>query len=375
MDEIKATFRETPNTVIWFHCASLGEFEQGRPLMEAIKKKQPSKKIVLTFFSPSGYEIRKNYQGVDYVYYLPLDTRQNAQQVLQILQPAFAIFVKYEFWYHYLKTLQERQIPTYLIAGIFRPTQVFFQWYGRWYLNLLSYFTHLFVQEAASKDLLIAHGISKVSIAGDPRIDRVFAIASTLRSFPIIEAFKSQRPLFVAGSTHLKDILVLLPFIQQNTFWKILIVPHEVDAASIEQLQLQLPDNTLCYSDIQEATNLRDVPIMIVNTIGMLNELYQYAQVVYIGGGFDTGIHNLLEPAVFNVPLLIGPTYEKFEEAKAMVQKGGTFVIKDQEAIIQTLEPLENAALRQRAGQLNKTFLDENRGGTELIYNVLMAMP
>ena len=372
---MKATFQEPPNTIIWFHCASLGEFEQGRPLMEAIKKRQPTKKIVLTFFSPSGYEIRKNYQGVDYVYYLPLDTPQNAQQFLQILQPALAIFVKYEFWYYHLKALHERQIPTYLIAGIFRPTQVFFKWYGRWYLNLLSYFTHLFVQEAASKDLLVAHGISKVSIAGDPRIDRVFSIASNLTPFPIIEQFKNHYPLFVAGSVHLKDVVTLRPFLQENTFWKILIVPHEVDPTSIEQLQQQLPENTVRYSDRQASTNWSDAPIMIVNTIGMLNQLYQYAQVVYIGGGFDKGIHNLLEPAVFNVPLLIGPKYEKFEEAKAMVRTGGTFVIRNQEAIIQTLEQLEKVSSRQRAGQLNKTFLDENRGGTELIYNFLMATP
>jgi len=368
LETVALEFKETPNSVIWVHCASLGEFEQGRPLMELIKKNNPSQKIVLTFFSPSGYEIRKNYTGADYIYYLPLDTANNAQQFIQCLQPKFAIFVKYEFWYHHLKTLHEQKIPTYLIAGHFRENQVFFKWYGKWYRQILYFFDHLFVQNEASKQLLLQQGMKAVSIAGDPRIDRVFDIIERVKDFPKIAHFKAQQPLFIAGSTHLKDIKILLPFIKKNKTWKILLVPHEIDPQHIQQIQTLLPKPSLLYSSDAALTELANAPILLVNTMGMLNSLYQYAEVAYVGGGFDTGIHNILEPAIFKLPILIGPKFKKFEEAKTLTQQGGTFIIQNSQDISSSMELLTTSTKQEEYGLLNRAYLEQNKGGTVLLY-------
>ena len=350
----------------------MGEFEQGRPLMELIKEKDPQQKIVLTFFSPSGYQQRKDYQGVDYVYYLPLDTKQNAARFLAILQPKCAIFVKYEFWYHYLATLAQQKIPTYLIAGLFRPNQLFFKWYGTWYLNLLNHFDQLFVQDLASKNLLVHHGIRKVSIAGDPRIDRVYTILETVQAFPKLSQFKNQQALLLAGSTHAKDIALLLPFIRQNTFWKIVLVPHEVDAVSIQQLKKQLP-TALLYTSCHESATLQQAKVLIVDTVGMLNQLYQYADVAYIGGGFDTGIHNTLEPAVFSVPILFGPKYTKFEEARAMVALKSAQVVRTSKHIADVLCLFEKQACRKQLGTTNKQYIEKHRGGSKAIFEALQT--
>jgi len=358
METIKTTFKEPPNRVIWFHCASLGEFEQGRPLMELIKRKNPSQKIVLTFFSPSGYEIRKNYKGADYIYYLPLDTAKNAQQLIQYLQPKFVIFVKYEFWYHHLKTLYEQKIPTYLIAGHFRENQLFFKGYGKWYKQILHFFDHLFVQNEASKTLLQQQGIKAVSIAGDPRIDRVFDIIKQNKVFPKIAHFKAQQPLLIAGSTHLNDIKILLPFLKQNKTWKIVLVPHEVDPAHIRQIQTLLAHSVLLYTTKSSPSELATARILIVNTIGMLN----------------TGIHNILEPAIFKLPILIGPKFQKFEEAKALTQQGSTFIIQNSQDFLSSMELLSSSTIRQKKGQLNLTYLEKHKGGTSILYAYLKKM-
>lgn len=374
METVARTFKEAPNSVIWFHCASLGEFEQGRPLMELIKRENPSQKIVLTFFSPSGYEIRRNYHGADYIYYLPLDTAKNAQQFVQLLQPKLVIFVKYEFWYHYLKTLHQQNIPTYLIAGHFRANQVFFKWYGKWYKQLLPFFDHLFVQNEASKQLLVQHGITAVSVAGDPRIDRVFDILEQVKAFPKIEQFKTQQPLLIAGSTHLNDIKTLLPFIQQNQDWKILLVPHEVDVKHLQQIQDLLPTPALLYTSTTTASELAIANILIVNTIGMLSSLYQYAEVAYIGGGFDTGIHNILEPAIFKLPIIIGPKLQKFEEAKALTKQGSTLIVKNSQDFLSAMQLLSTISQKQEYGRLNRAYLEKHKGGTLILYAYLKEM-
>ena len=356
--------------------------------MERIKAAQPEQKIVLTFFSPSAYETRAQFKGADYVYYLPLDTPSNAAQFIALIQPKYVVFVKYEFWYHHLFTLASQNIPTYLIAGLFRSNQFFFKWYGRWYLKVLKGFSHLFVQEEASKVLLAAHGITNVSIAGDPRIDRVFDIAQTAKSFPIIEQFKQQDLLFIIGSAHQKDIALLLPFIQQHTTWKILVVPHEVDQQSIKYIQDLLP-NAQLYTDIEakkcrtplevsdtlvsnfSTDRQKSNNILIVNTIGLLSQLYKYADVAYIGGGFDTGIHNILEPAVFGIPILIGPKYKKFEEAKALIGLGGVVMVNNQEQFFHIEKQLVQAEYRQAMGVINKNYLLAHQGGTVTIFNKL----
>ena len=403
---IQHTFKEAPGQVIWVHCASLGEYEQGRPIMERIKVVQADQKIVLTFFSPSGYESRTHFKGADYVYYLPLDTKKNALRFVQLLQPKYALFVKYEFWHHHLSTLSLHHIPTYLIAGHFRSDQFFFKWYGAWHRDVLLNFSHLFVQQNASKALLAKYGITDVSVAGDPRIDRVVDIAQTASRFPIIEQFKNEQPLFIIGSAHQKDLDLLLPFIQSNTIWKILIVPHEVDKKSIQKIQRSLP-NTYLYTDAQvdsknlnrysanktvanvsdtskggqhvsEPTttflgdDLKTANNLIVNTIGLLSQLYRYADVAYIGGGFDTGIHNILEPAIFSVPILIGPKYQKFEEANALVSLGGVVVVPNQERFFQIERQLTDRTYRQTMGAINKNYLLEHQGGTLTVFNKLV---
>jgi len=368
LDTIALNFNEAPNSIIWFHCASLGEFEQGRPLMEEIKRKTPSQKIVLTFFSPSGYEIRKNYTGADYIYYLPLDTAKNARRLVQLFQPKLVIFVKYEFWYHHLKTLYKQKIPIYLIAGHFRENQVFFKWYGKWYKQLLHFFDHLFVQNEASKQLLQQYGITTVSIAGDPRIDRVFDIIEQVSTFPKIAHFKAQQPLLIAGSTHLNDIKILLPFIKQNKTWKIVLVPHEVNLNHIQQIQTLLANPALLYTSDSSPSELANARILVVNTIGMLSSLYQYAAIAYIGGGFDTGIHNILEPAIFKLPILIGPKFQKFEEAKALTKQGSTIIIHNSQDFLSSMELLVSVDQQQEYGQLNRAYLEKHKGGTAILY-------
>jgi len=367
------TYTEIPNSIIWFHCASLGEFEQGRPLMELIKQQQTGQKIVLTFFSPSGYEIRKNYQGADYVYYLPLDTSKNAKEFLEIIQPKLAVFVKYEFWFHFLHTLQKQSIPIYLIGGLFRPQQYFFTWFGKSHLAILQHFTHIFVQNNDSKELLQQHGVTNVSIAGDPRIDRVVQIANSVDSFPIIEQFKNNKPLLVLGSTHPKDITIWTDFFKTNTYWQVLIAPHEVHETAIKQLQQALPQPTLCYTAIKKDSIIPKTTILIVNTIGMLNQLYQYADVVYIGGGFGEGIHNTLEPAVFGVPIVIGPTYEKFEEANTMVKNKGIEVVQKSTDIQPIMTTLQDLSVRKELGKINQQYLVDHKGGTEKVYGKIFS--
>jgi len=363
--DLRQAFAENDRP-IWIHCASLGEFEQGRPLIEQLKSQFPDSKILLTFFSPSGYEIRKNYEFADHVCYLPPDTRQNAQQFLKIINPQLAIFVKYEFWYHFLSQLSKRQTPTLLISAIFHPKQPFFQWYGGFFRQMLPFFSRIFVQNEASAKLLQQIDIQHFEVAGDTRIDRVLAIAKKAEQFPKIETFAGQSPILIAGSSWPPDEAILADFIQKNpdSDWKFIIVPHDISEKHIRQIEaLLVHSKTARYT--QTKVDLATAKILIVDTIGMLSALYQYGKIAYIGGGFGAGIHNTLEPIAFGLPVLFGPKYEKFEEAVQLVQRGGAFVVQDAADFAQHFQKLKDSERHKKAAAVAKNYVAENQGATE----------
>lgn len=308
--------------IVWFHCASLGEFEQGRPVIEEFRVKYPEIKILLTFFSPSGYEIRKNYAGADYIFYLPLDTRRNAIKFIEIANPIAAIFVKYEFWYFFLNQLKNKNIPTYIISAIFRNDQVFFKPYGGWYRKFLFNFEHLFVQNENSKNLLAGIGVNNVTVAGDTRFDRVMANAQSTKKIPLLEQFVDNSKVMVAGSTWPKDEEVILEYFKSNPHnLKLIIAPHEIHPQSIEKLKEKLGLKTLRYT-LPNEFDPKEAQVLIIDTIGILSSVYQYGDIAYIGGGFGVGIHNTLEAAVFGIPVIFGPNYHRFQEAVELIEIG-----------------------------------------------------
>lgn len=314
---------------IWIHCASLGEFEQGRPVIEAIRKQYPAYKIVLTFFSPSGYEIRKDTPLADYVFYMPLDGKKKSKRFLELVDPVMAIFVKYEFWFYYLCYLSKRKTPTFIISAAFRKDQGFFQWYGGLFRKMLRNFNHVFVQDQQSKDLLAGVGISeKVTVSGDTRYDRVAEIADNVKQFPVVEQFANGNKLLVAGSTWPDDEKMLkesLSSMPEN--WKIIIAPHEIDQPHIEHIKELFGEDCTLYSKPEDINQKK---VLIIDNIGMLSSLYSYGSVAYVGGGFQKGgIHNALEPAVFGLPVFFGPFYQKFVEAKELVDKGYAFPVQN----------------------------------------------
>ncbi|MEA4850651.1 MAG: glycosyltransferase N-terminal domain-containing protein [Paludibacter sp.] len=354
-----------PNTrYVWFHAASLGEFEQGRPVIEQLKKEKPDTKILLTFFSPSGYEIRKNYALADIVSYLPLDTASAAKKFVEMLNPSKAIFIKYEFWPNYLQALKAAGIPVYSISAIFRPGQIFFRWYGQWYKKLLQGIDHIFVQDKASLDLLKTHGVDKVSIAGDTRFDRVADLAAQAKTIPLVEAFvKDTEKVIVAGSSWPKDEELLVRYLKLHPDVKMILVPHEIHAAHIMGISKLLNGNFVAYTEATEQ-NVQTANCLVVDTIGLLSSIYRYGHVAYIGGGFGVGIHNTLEAAVWNVPVVFGPMYEKFREARDLIAIGGAFSIPDSE----TLEEKLDALLKdEKAGVIAGEYVKQNTGATKLI--------
>lgn len=327
--------------VVWVHAASLGEFEQGRPVLEAIREQWPEYKILLTFFSPSGYEVRKDYPGADYICYLPLDTRGNARKFLEIAQPALAIFIKYEFWYHYLTELYKRKVPTLLISGIFRADQAFFKPYGGMFRQLLKQLTHIFVQNNESLQLLQGIGLQHCSVGGDTRFDRVSALLTEKRVLPEIEKFAAGRRLIVAGSTWPSDEKVLSGWWKEkgSEDVKLVIAPHEISEGHIAAIMAQFPGAQRFSEWKQRLAPAADV--LIIDNIGLLTALYRYAFIAYVGGGLDKGgIHNILEPAVYSKPVVIGPEFRKYFEAVELVEKGGALVITDQASLHQCLELL-----------------------------------
>lgn len=315
---------------VWFHAASLGEFEQGRPLIERLRKNHPEYKILLTFFSPSGYEVRKNYEGADIICYLPLDTPINAIRFLRLIRPVKAYFIKYEFWYNYLHILKHRKVPVYSVSSIFRPQQIFFRWYGKEYARVLKCFTHFFVQNQESCDLLASLGIRCVTVTGDTRFDRVLEIKAQAKELPIVDAFKSGHKIFVAGSSWPPDEEIFIEFFNKRRDWKLIIAPHVIGKDHLDQIQEMLKHKTVLYTETtpEEA---REAECLIINCFGLLSSIYRYGEVAYVGGGFGVGIHNVLEAAVWGIPVIFGPNNKRFQEALGLLAVKGGFEIFDEE--------------------------------------------
>ncbi len=314
---------------IWVHCASLGEFEQGRPLIEKIKKEKPDSKVVLTFFSPSGYEIRKDYEYADYVLYLPADTKRNARAFIKAFNPKVVVFIKYEFWYHYLNELHLAGVTVFLASAIFRKEHPFFKWYGGFNRKMLTFFTHLFVQDELSKELLGGINIKNVSVAGDTRFDRVVEIAQAAKKFPELKAFSDNSFVLVAGSSWPTDEKIIIDYLNKNKSIKILMAPHEIHEEHILQIEERLKNiKSVRYTAITPDLSFDDIRVVIVNTMGMLSSMYQYGDIAFIGGGFGSGIHNTIEAATFDLPVIFGPNYKKYQEACDLIDVKGGFTIK-----------------------------------------------
>lgn len=368
-----AKLKEEGGDNIWIHCASLGEFEQGRPLIEAISESHPEFRIVLTFFSPSGYEIRKNYDKAALVSYLPLDSRSNARDFLELLNPKMAVFVKYEFWRHYISGLKQRSIPLYLVSAIFRKEQPFFRkdLFGRWYRGILDDFSRLFVQDQDSIELLQEFGIKNCTISGDTRFDRVVAIAKSSQPIALVDKFTSGQRVVVAGSTWKPDEELLARFINDNHDVKFIIAPHEVSEANINRLEQLLKKPAIRFSMANE-NQVSSYQVLIIDSVGMLSSIYKYGQIAYIGGGFGVGIHNTLEAATFGLPVIFGPNYARFREAKDMVNLNAAFSVSDYGSLDNVMQKLlNNAPLLLKSSETAKNYVQEKAGATRIIINYL----
>jgi len=359
---------------IWIHAASLGEFEQGRPLIEKIKSEHPEYKIFLTFFSPSGYEVRKNYAEADYIYYLPSDTPANAKKFVDLVKPEKVLFIKYEYWYNYLSVLDKRKIPVYLCSAIFRDNQLFFKWYGSWYRRILSLFTYFFVQTESSMKLLASIGISTVTITGDTRFDRVFAIASQTKEIDDMAVFVNSQACLIAGSTWEPDEDLLAAYINQTSLpLKYIIAPHEIHESHIARLEKSIQKKVVRFS-VWNQDKTSNTDVLIIDNIGMLSSLYRYGQVAYIGGGFGKGIHNTLEAATFGLPVLFGPNHLKFQEATDLINSGAAFSIENIDQLRTKLSALfENPALLKESGHKASDFVRRNIGASDKIMARIMV--
>lgn len=365
---------------IWFHAASLGEYEQGLPVIEKIKEAFPLHKIIVTFFSPSGYEVRKNNTVADATIYLPLDTKKNAQQFLKLVHPDLVFFIKYEYWPNYLAELKKRQTKTYLISGILRENQLFFKWYGGFYREALNTFDYFFVQNENSKKLLLGLGKTNVAVSGDTRFDRVAAILEKDNSLDFISQFKDNTLTIVVGSSWPKDENLLVDFINSNTLnVKFIIAPHNIKAEQIQQLQNSITKKTILFSDVQTRliASLHEFDVFIIDTIGILTKIYSYADIAYVGGGFgNPGVHNLLEPATFGVPIVIGPNYSHFAEATALVNMEACLSITNNTELNKVFRNLIlDDSLRQEKGLLCETFVQMNKGATAIILKYILNNP
>jgi 3-deoxy-D-manno-octulosonic-acid transferase len=360
--------------IAWFHCASLGEFEQGRPVIEAFKEAMPDYLIFLTFFSPSGYEIRKNYPGADHVFYLPADYAGMAAKFVKTLSPDIVFFIKYEYWYNYLAVLKQRGIPTYMVSAIFRPSQIFFKWYGSWFRKQLNNLTWFFVQDEDSEKLLRKIGIGRVSVSGDTRFDRVSEIAKQENPVEGVDEFCKDSRVLLAGSTWPDDEKILLPFILENkTKFKFIIAPHEVYKERIDGLMSEVGPGGLRFSQAGE-TNIRDARILVIDSIGILASLYRYAFISFVGGGFGVGIHNILEPATFGVPMIFGPNYERSKEARDLIREGGAISIKSEEDFHTAVGRLTDVpGERDRASAICAAYVTSHKGATAHILKHLHA--
>ena len=376
----------TPNSkLIWFHCSSLGEFEQGRPVIENLRKRIPNSKFLLTFFSPSGFEIRKDYKGADWVFYLPLDSKTNAKAFFDIINPSFVVFVKYDYWYYYLTECKKRSIPLLLVSGIFRQDQPFFKWYGNLHRQMLNCFTHFFVQDNESYDLLKSININEVTVAGDTRFDRVAEIAENFRPIAIAEQFCGLSPILVAGSTWPDDEETLLKAftVVGDPNLKLIIAPHEVHENHLANIKKLFPGALWFsnYNDSTSATNefawnmlAKASNVLIIDNIGMLSRLYHYATITYIGGGFNKGIHNTLEAAVYGKPVLFGPNYKNFKEAIGLIETGGAVCVRSSTELSAILQRFINNKTELELTSKNSfDFVNQNKGATEKILHYIEA--
>lgn len=365
--------------VVWFHAASLGEFEQGRPLMERLRVEHPEYKILLTFFSPSGYEVRKDYEGADLVCYLPFDTPGNALSFLRLAHPEIAIFIKYEFWTNYLITCRRKGVKTYSVSSIFRPDQYFFKWhmFGKYpTLKPLRQFDHLFVQNESSKKLLADYGINCVTVVGDTRLDRVIAIKNAAAPLPLVEQFAGNSPCFIAGSSWGPDEEIYIPYFSKHKDWKLIIAPHVISETHLKDIEKLLDDNgfkSVRYTEIEKgAQSGEGASALIVNCFGKLSSIYRYGKVALVGGGFGVGIHNVPEAAVYGIPVIFGPNNQKFREAQALRACGGSFEYQDDASFAALMDNfINNPEALQKAGEAAGGYINSNAGAAEKCFNAI----
>ncbi len=374
-EEFPKTLKSSGKQTVWMHCASLGEFEQGRPVLEKLKNENSNISIVLTFFSPSGYEITKNYSGADYIFYLPMDSKSNAKKLLDVINPTLVLWVKYEYWHFYLAEIKKRNIPLLLVSGIFLPYQPFFKWYGSHWKNMLKNFSHLFVQNEASKDALAQIGYTNnITISGDTRFDRVITIAEKFEPIELVEKFCADKKVIVAGSTWEEDEAELIHYVRVNPDIKFIIAPHSIDSENLKEIKSEFA-NSIFYSEALNATSeiILSKNVLIINNIGMLSRLYKYGTICYVGGAFtDNGVHNVLEAAVYGKPVIYGPEYEKYLEAIELIDNGGAISINNAlELEIEFNKLLTDETALKNAEIVAREYVYSRAGATEKIVNYI----
>lgn len=358
---------EKDKKYIWFHAASLGEFEQGRPLMERIRRQYPEYKILLTFFSPSGYEVRKNYQGADVICYLPFDTPRNARRFVKLANPCMAFFIKYEFWQNYLKNLQRHHVPTYSVSSIFRKNQVFFRWYGGKYFKVLTRFTHLFVQNEVSKELLASLNIRNVDVVGDTRFDRVIEIFEQAKQLPLVEQFKKNSMVMVAGSSWQPDEDIFIRYFNEHPEMKLIIAPHVIGESHLTEIIGKLKRPYVRYTQATPE-NVEQADCLIIDCFGLLSSIYRYGEIAYVGGGFGVGIHNVLEAAVYEIPVLFGPNNQRFQEARQLLETKGCFEIHNYEEFKEKMDRLmTDAPYLEKCGKLSGDYVKQHAGASDKV--------
>ncbi len=364
--DLSKTFKDNTAPIAWFHCASLGEFEQGRPVIERFKKEYPDYKILLTFFSPSGFTVRKDYQGADFIFYLPVDTSRKAQKFIKIVRPTLAVFVKYEFWHYYIRTLKEQEIPILSISSIFRPSQIYFSALGSFHRKILKNITYFFVQNDTSKELLNKIGIDNIMVAGDTRFDRVNEICQNIEVRQEFKDFKKESKLMVVGSCWPEDMHLLAPFINNHDL-RFIIAPHEISESFMTSIEESIQKSSIRYSEFKKSHALEH-DVLIIDNIGMLSSLYSYADFAYVGGAFGAGLHNILEPATFGLPILFGnKNYQKFNEAVDLIKLGSAFTVADYNQLKTTYEHLSLPDNYELASMQSSNYVEQNIGGTDKI--------
>ena len=358
--------------VIWMHVASLGEYEQGLPIFQKLKINYPKHKLLLTFFSPSGYEIKKHTKAADIITYLPLDTISNTEKFIELAKPKLAIFIKYEIWPNYLNQLQKDNVPTFLVSALFSKKQIFFKWYGRFMRDSLKTFHHFFIQDENSLELLKTIGFTNATVSGDTRFDRVSEILERDNTLSFMTDFKQDKFSFVVGSSWPEDEKIIVDHINKSNYnVKYIIAPHNIKAEHIKNLKIDISKKTLLYSELDQKKS-KDYDVLLIDTIGLLTKIYSYANVAYVGGGFKTGLHNTLEPAVFGIPIIIGPNYQGFKEAKDLVEKGGAITVKNKTEFSKAFEILINdKTMVEELGKINAQYVDSKTGATSKVINHL----